>query len=74
MNNKDSLIKKYCFMKNIVPFRFWQVVVFRFSEVLTEFENHRLIWQRDRIKRLRAAAGRGLFEIFLLSELGWVKE
>ena len=55
-------------------FRFWQVVVFRFSQVLIEFENHRLIWQRERINRLRAAAGRGLFEIFLLSELGWVKE
>ena len=30
--------------------------------------------ERERIKRLRAVAGRGLFEIFLLSELGWVKE
>ena len=55
-------------------FRFWEVVVFRFSQVLIEFENHRLIWQSERIKRLRAVAGRGLFEIFLLSELGWVKE
>ena len=55
-------------------FRFWEVVVFRFSQVLIEFENHRLIWQRERITGLRAVAGRGLFEIFLLSELGWVKE
>ena len=55
-------------------FRFWQVVVFIFSQVLTEFENHRLIWQRERIKWLRAAAWRGLVEIFHISELGWVKE
>ena len=54
-------------------FRFWQVVVFIFSQVLTEFENHRLMWQRERIKWLRAAAWRGLFEIFHITELGWVK-
>ena len=56
-------------------FRFSQVVAFRFSQILIIFENHRLIWQKGP-KGVRAATGLvgGLFGIFLISELSWVKE